>query len=166
MREARATDSTVGSSSMMCASTSEGSCSSRDSSWFSPATGRGPSLRARFVAGGPSTDVKMDETGESRSVDWLDEYWPDMVSCDDEPAAAAAAAAAERVSMIERVARLQESALARLRISGVSRRLGWQFESSQVKSSQVRGWPRYISSAVRQYKQYRSGTQHDLTYLA
>ena len=53
----------------------------------------------------------MDETGESRSVDWLDEYWPDMVSCDDEPAAAAAAAAAERVSMIERVARLQESAL-------------------------------------------------------
>ena len=41
----------------------------------------------------------MDETGESRSVDWLDEYWPDMVSCDDEPAAAAAAAAAERVSM-------------------------------------------------------------------
>jgi hypothetical protein len=46
----------------------------------------------------------MDETGESRSVDWLDEYWPDMVSCDDEPAAAAAAAAAaERVSMIERV---------------------------------------------------------------
>jgi hypothetical protein len=108
----------------------------------------------------------MDETGESRSVDWLDEYWPDMVSCDDEPAAAAAAAA-ERVSMIERVARLQESALARLRISpGVSRRLGWQFESSQVTSSQVRGRPRYISSAVRQYKQYRSGTQHDLTYLA
>jgi len=104
MREARATDSTVGSSSMMCASTSEGICSSRDSSWLGPATGRGPSLRARFVAGGPSTDVKMDETGESRSVDWLDEYWPDMVSCDDEPAAAAAAAAAaERVSMIERV---------------------------------------------------------------